>query len=177
MILQVLQPHRDSSWRVLGGPGATIAVVGDSPVKTGRDHVGRFRPGCSGNPAGRPKGSRNAATRALAELVDADGAVIVAKLIEQAKAGEPVALRLAVERLLPRLERRVEVEIPRVSAAGDVAGAVADVIALAASGDLTIEEAQAFLRLLEQQRKVIETSDLAVRLQAIEEHQKEGRWD
>ncbi len=148
-------------------------IVEDPPVKTRRKQDGKFPPGVSGNPRGRPKGSRNEVTRVLAGLVDGEGALIVRKLIQQAKQGEPVALRLAIERLLPRLERRVEIDLPRVAAAGDVAAAVADVIALAASGDLTIEEAQAFLRLIEQQRKAIETSELADRLQAIEEASKE----
>ncbi|GEM_PF-3765579 len=111
----------------------------------------------------------------LAELMDGEGEIIVRKLIDAAKAGEPHALRLAVERLLPRIERRVSVDLPRVESAGDVAAAVADVIALAAGGDLTLEEARAFLALIEQQRKAIETNDLAERLRAIEEEREKWR--
>ena len=146
--------------------------------ETGRKQGGRFAPGSSGNPKGRPRGSRNASTLMLAELVDGEGRLIVKKLIELAKLGDPVALRLAVERLLPKLERRVTVELPRVESAADVAAAIADVIGLAADGSLTLEEAQGFLRLIEQQRKAIETNDLAVRLQLLEEQSKEGgKWD
>jgi len=109
----------------------------------------------------------------LQELVEGGGESIVKKLVALAKSGKPWAVRLAIERLLPKLERRVDVELSRVVSAADVGAAVADVIDLAAGGQLTIEEAQAFLRLIEQQRKAIETNDLAVRLELLEQSQKE----
>jgi len=46
---------------------------------------------------------------------------------------------------------------------------VAAVIDCAAAGELSIEEAHAFLRLIEQQRKGIETAYLAVRLELLEQ--------
>jgi len=138
-----------------------------------RSKSGRFAPGRSGNPAGRPQGSRDKRTVLLQELVEGGGESIVKKLVALAKSGKPWAVRLAIERLLPKLERRVDVELSRVVSAADVGAAVADVIDLAAGGQLTIEEAQAFLRLIEQQRKAIETNDLAVRLELLEQSQKE----
>jgi hypothetical protein len=148
------------------------------PDKTGREQGsrvqgGRFAPGRSGNPSGRPKGSRDKRTVLLQELVDGGGETIVKKLVALAKSGKPWAVRLAVERLLPRLERRVDVELSRIETAADVGAAVADVIDLAAGGSLTIEEARAFLQLIEQQRKAIETADLAVRLELLEQREKE----
>jgi hypothetical protein len=114
----------------------------------------------------------------LAQLADGDGAAIVAKLIEQAKAGEPWAVRLIVERVLPRYERRVDVDLPRAETAADVGQAIADVIDLAASGELTLEEARGFMVLLEQQRRGIETSELAVRLELLEQDAKgRKRWE
>ena len=83
-------------------------------------------------------------------------------------------MRLVVERLLPKMERRLQIDLPRVEQASDVASAVAQVIELASSGDLTVDEARAFLALLESQRKAIETSELAVRLELLEEQQREG---
>jgi len=150
------------------------------PERTGRDQVapvkrdrGRFGPGTSGNPSGRPRGSRDAKTVALAELVDGSGEAIVKKLCESAESGAPWAIRMVIEKILPRMERRVEVELPDVGTAAQVGLAIARVIALAADGSLTIEEARAFLQLLEVQRRAIETSDLAVRLELLEQQQKE----
>lgn len=101
--------------------------------------------------------------------MDGDGPAIMARLISSAKKGEPWAVRLTMERLLPRRERRIEVNIGRLEKAEDVARAVADIIGCAARGELTIEEAHAFMRLLEQQRKSIETSDIAARLELLEQ--------
>lgn len=140
--------------------------------KTGRKQDGTFAPGSSGNPAGRPRGARSVTTRMLAELVDGEGELIVRKLIDLAKEGDPVALRLAVERLLPRVtDRRVEIDLARVEGAKGVAGAIASVIEFAASGELSLEEARAFLALLEGQRKAIETVELADRVGELEDAQ------
>jgi hypothetical protein len=127
-----------------------------------------FTAGKSGNPAGRPKGALNKSTLLLAELLDGEGALIVRKAIDLAKDGNPLGLRLCFERLVPRRERVVEVDLPRVRKAVDVADAVAQVISEAAAGKMTLPEARDFLALLEQQRKALETSELAVRLELLE---------
>jgi hypothetical protein len=67
-----------------------------------RDSKGRFPPGVSGNPAGKPVGARNGLTL-LAESLAADRAErILATLFDLAERGDPVALRLVVERIWPR---------------------------------------------------------------------------
>ncbi len=152
-----MQPDRTGPEQGIGTPG------------TDRTASGRFVAGVSGNPRGRPKGSRDRRTLLLADLLDAGGEAIVAKLVKLATKGEPWAVRLVVDRIVPKLERRVEIELPRVDRADDVAAAVAEVIACAAAGSLTIEEARGFLQLLEQQRKAIETSELAVKLEVLQE--------
>lgn len=153
-------------------------TTGEKQAAPPRSGGGRFKPGVSGNPKGRPKGSRDPRTVILAQLLDVDGAAVVGQLIEQAKAGTPWAVRLVIERLLPRHERRVSVDIPAVTDAESVGAAIAAVIDLAADGQLTIEEARGFLGLIEQQRKAIETNDLAVRLELLEGDLKgPGKWD
>jgi hypothetical protein len=164
---------------VLRGCGRGLSLGVEEQGKNRRGAGGRFAAGVSGNPRGRPRGSVDPRTVILAQLADGDGAAIVTKLVEQAKAGEPWAVRLIVERVLPRYERRVEVDLPRAETAADVGQAIADVIDLAASGELTLEEARGFMVLLEQQRRGIETSELAIRLELLEqdslEEKKRGR--
>ena len=150
-------------------------LTGEKQAASPRASRGQFAKGVSGNPAGRPRGSRDPRTVILAQLVDGDGAAIVSKLIEQAKAGEPWAVRLVVERILPRFERRISVELPAVTDAASVGAAVAMVIDLAAAGELSLEEARGFMTLLEQQRRAIETSELAIRLELLEREGK-GKW-
>ncbi len=146
------------------------------PVKTdekqGERRGGRFRPGESGNPAGRPKGSRNRVTQICADLLADASAEVMERVIRMAKRGDRVALRLCVERLLPvraARDRAVDVEMPEAAQVADLVTAAAAVVAHAAAGRITLSEAREFMALLEGQRKVIETADLAVRIAALEE--------
>lgn len=47
-----------------------------SPEKTGTKRDGRFNPGQSGNPSGRPQGARHSATVAALDLLDGWGAPV-----------------------------------------------------------------------------------------------------
>ena len=138
----------------------------DLPVRDGR---GRFRAGVSGNPRGRPRGSRDARTVALAQLLSSEGETIVSRLVDAAKRGRPWAVRLAFERLVPKLERKLEFDIVAMRTAAEVRDAMETVILCAASGKISTEDARAFGQLIEQQRKAIETSELAVRLDLLEQ--------
>ena len=132
---------------------------------------GRFAAGQSGNPAGRPKGSRNRTTQLCADLLADDAPAIMERLIKLAKKGDGVALRLCVERLVPvraARDRTVDVELPDVSRAADLVVAAAAVVRHAADGHITLSEAKELAALLESERKLIETADLALRIEALE---------
>ena len=132
-----------------------------------------FAPGQSGNPRGRPPGARNRATLLLRNLLDGDGEAVVKRAIADAKRGKPIALRLCIERLIPPARSSVAtIELPAVAKAADVAEAAREVIAAAARGELTLAEAREWMALLERQRVAIETQDLAVRLELLEEEAK-----
>ncbi len=105
---------------------------------------------------------------ACQNLLDGDGEAIISKAVELAKRGDGLALRLCIERLVPRRERTVELELPSIRKAEDIAAAAGVVIDEAAAGRLTLAEAREFLGLLELQRKALETSELAVRLEMLE---------
>ena len=67
--------------------------------KTGKKQDTRFKPGESGNPDGRPRGSRNATTLALEALFDGEAEALTRKAIELAKTGDIPALRICLDRL------------------------------------------------------------------------------
>jgi hypothetical protein len=52
-----------------------------------------FQPGQSGNPAGRPRGSRNRRTIIVEKLLDDSASELTTAAIERATAGDPAALR------------------------------------------------------------------------------------
>jgi hypothetical protein len=62
----------------------------------------------------------------------------------------------------------VEVDLPAIRKAADVVDAMGAVIAAAAAGDLTLEEARGFAELLDAHRRALETQELAVKVQLLE---------
>jgi hypothetical protein len=72
--------------------------VADPPRKNAGKTRGR--PFQQGNP-GRPKGAQNRTTRLIEALLEGEAEAIGRKCIERAKEGDPVALRLAMERIAP----------------------------------------------------------------------------
>src|SRR5438128_726120 len=97
-----------------------VDVVGDNPPEQVRGRP--FAKGRSGNPAGRRLGSRNKATVAAQELLANEAEALTRKAVEAALAGDPMAMRLCLERILPR-ERVVKFALPPIKSAADVAPA------------------------------------------------------
>ena len=130
---------------------------------------GRFKPGQSGNPAGRPRGSRHATTVAIEALLDGDAETITRKAIEAAKGGDMVAIRLVMDRICPpRKTRPVHIELPPIADAHGVADAQQEVLNAVAKGELLLDEAQALCGLLEARRKALETQELELRITELE---------
>jgi len=133
-----------------------------------QSHQG-FIPGKSGNPKGRPQGSRNKVTLALEELLDGEGKAITRKAIENALNGDMTAIRLCMERLIPvRKDRTVSFSLPEINGANDGAKAMAGVLRALADGEITPNEASSVAGVIETYRKILETADFEYRLQSLE---------
>jgi hypothetical protein len=138
--------------------------------KTAGKQLKPFRPGQSGNPNGRPKGSRNATTLALESLLDGQAKALTQKAVELALGGDLVALRICLDRILPpRKDRPVSFELPIIATIEDAPRAMAAITAAIAQGEITAAEASDVSRLVEAYVRSVEASDLAKRLRAIEE--------
>jgi hypothetical protein len=88
------------------------------PPARGRKRL--FQPGQSGNPAGRRRGSRNKATLAAATLLDGEALGLTRRAVEAAVAGDVSAMKLCLERVLPRCqERPVTCRLPSLAAVGN----------------------------------------------------------
>lgn len=64
--------------------------------------MAKFKKGVSGNPAGRPKGAKNKSTQFM-ELLEADIPDLVAVLRKKSLDGDMNAMRLLLDRLIPKL--------------------------------------------------------------------------
>ena len=128
-----------------------------------------FQKGQSGNPDGRPRGSRNVTTLALEALLDGQATALTQKAIDLALTGDMPALRLCLDRILPpRRDRPVTFELPPIKSAQDAAATVSAVLAAVAAGDLTPADAGEISKLIESYVKAFETSELAERLERLE---------
>jgi Family of unknown function (DUF5681) len=137
-----------------------------------------FVKGQSGNPAGRPPGARNRRTLAAAMLLDGEAESLTRKAVELALAGDPTALRLCLERVLPPCRQRaVKFALPPIESAADIAAAMKAVAAALADGVITPGEGEAIARIVDTFVRAIEVSDFERRLSAIERADAAARDD
>jgi hypothetical protein len=132
-------------------PDVGLQITGETGERDGR---GRFAKGRSGNPAGRPRGSVNRATRSAVQLLDGEAEALTRKAVEMALAGDPVALRLCLDRIVGvRRGRPVQLAgglaLPPIATHADLVGAM-NVIAVAAmQGAITPDEAFALSKMVD----------------------------
>jgi hypothetical protein len=138
--------------------------------KTAKKQRGRpFKPGQSGNPRGKPKGALNQTTMAAQELLDGEAQALTRKAVELAQAGNVVALRLCLERLLPpRKERHIIFRLPKLGAIEDIPPALAAILEAVARGQITPAEGQSLTAMLEAYRKGVELTEIEARLETLE---------
>jgi hypothetical protein len=141
----------------------------------------RGRPFEAGNTAGRgrPKGSKNKATLLRQELLSEHQDAVIRKCLRMALEGDPTAMRLCMERMLPlRRAMPVEFKVPRIEKVSDLPSAVNSVLRAVAKGKLTPAEGEQILPLLEAVRKILTVQELEARVKSVEEtvaiQQKQG---
>jgi hypothetical protein len=131
--------------------------------------TGQFSKGVSGNPAGRPPGSRNKSTLLWEEMLDGQAPALLQKVIDLALKGDPTALRLCLERISPpRKERLIDLSLPRITEGRHASAALTSILSAAAEGRITPGEAETLARTVEIHTRIIETEDLARRLDGLE---------
>lgn len=110
-------------------------------------------------------------------ILDQHANAIIEKLIERAIAGDLNALRLCVERIIPRAkpDHGINFELPdgRIDSGDNMFQIANNITKAVADGEMTIEEAEKFTDFLKHQRWLI---DEAERKKRDEEWKKERGW-
>ena len=130
---------------------------------------GKFRKGQSGNPKGRPRGSKNRKTLIAELLLEGESEALARKAIELALGGSEPALRLCLDRLIaPRREPRAVFTMPPIAGAEDIVPALAAVAAAVADGTRSPGEALALSQTVDVFLRAIDARDFEQRLKRLE---------
>ena len=148
----------------------SMSAVPSLPTRRG----GRFLPGQSGNPKGRPPGSRNAATIAVEKLRAGEAQELTRKAIDMAKKGNAICMRLCLERVAPRRkECPIVFDLPPITCPEDAERAGAAVVAAMAAGRLTAQEAGSIMAVLVAHTELVAAGSYGRRLAALEAARRE----
>ena len=130
---------------------------------------GKFKPGKSGNPAGRPKGIKDCRV-ALREKLLPHADELIEMVTNFAKCGDMAAMKIVFDRIMPPMrEELIHVSIPTIESADDCTRAQASVVNAVANGQMMPTEGQVMAGLIDAQRKAFETSDIANQLRELRE--------
>jgi hypothetical protein len=135
------------------------------PATDGRGTHGRFAPGTSGNPQGRPKSE----TTALRQSLAAGAADVVVAILAAAKAGDMQAAKLVLDRLLPPLKataQAVHLDLPGTASPLDIARTI---LAATASGNLAPDIAAQLVAAVGTFCRIEEIEELRDRIAALEQ--------
>ncbi len=132
--------------------------------------MSKFKPGQSGNPKGRPKGT--ATTAKLRALLEPHAKALVKQAVNLALDGDVTALRLCLERIVPSIKSQDEPVI-----LGELEGTLPEqgsaIVAAMGAGQVSPSEAAIMLQALAAQARIVEVDDLEKRVTTLED--KHGR--
>ena len=127
--------------------------------------MARFKPGQSGNPAGRPKG--NVTQYKLRAALGEDLEQIIAVVRERAIAGDMGAVRLILDRTIgPMRATDPPVILPLTGNPGDDARTITQA---AGRGEIAPGTAQQLMGAIASQARVLETAELLARIEKLEQ--------
>jgi hypothetical protein len=138
----------------------TPVISGEGPKRI----KGRFAPGMSGNPKGKPKGGgllRQQLLKHAEEVMD--------KVVESARNGDLQASKLVLERILPALRpESMPVSIPKASA-NNMMDQGSKVIEAMLKGQINVQQGMDLMTSIMSLAKLKEVDELTARVKAIEE--------
>lgn len=144
-------------------------------AKTARAKAGAaFCQGRLGQSGGAAAGARNRATEIAQALLDGEAEALARKCVELALDGDRVALKLCLERLVPRRPRAIALDLPAIASTADLAPAIAAIANAVATGGLTPYDGAELARIFDAYAHAAEFGEFERRLQRVEREIEAG---
>lgn len=110
-----------------------------------------FKKGQSGNPSGRRKGALSRRAQ-LSKLLEPHAEALISKMIELALSGDVTALRLCIERLIPKIHREpMGIELPSEINQSNLIKVKDEILRAAVDGCISIDDADKLITLVNDQ--------------------------
>ena len=105
-----------------------------------------FKPGQSGNPAGKPKGTQHKLTRLKNALAAKEGPGILKDIANRARQGDPHLQALFVRYLMPK-SKLIDAPVERepLKSVEEAVARIAETLVRLEAGEIDFEEAQALI--------------------------------
>jgi hypothetical protein len=140
------------------------------PDNNRKKQGGKFQPGQSGNPSGRPAGSKSKVSQLVGDMIAEKAEEITKILIDKALDGDAGCLKLIIERLSPApKDNNINIELPNITQPGDLTKAIAGIINQVSNGDITPLEGQSLIKMFEGWKAAFSLEEIEQRLCQLEE--------
>lgn len=126
-----------------------------------------FMPGVSGNPAGRPKGSKAKKTL-VAQEFEKEGSKIARVVIDKALAGDITAANIVLQRIAPPLKVRAEKIEFELDATAPLTHQAGQVLTAIAAGDIDPDTGQVLISCISSFAGLRQVDELDERIRALE---------
>jgi hypothetical protein len=129
-----------------------------------------FIPGKSGNMQGRPIGSSDKRTR-FRHLLELHAEELISVLVNQAKNGDPTALKLCIDRLIPRVKNdTVDIVFPKDLSSHSILQVSEQILRGLENKSITPEEGKTLFEIIKSYCNTAVLADLNRRFELIEKN-------
>lgn len=128
----------------------------------------QFKKGQSGNPSGKKRGTLNKRAK-LAKLFEPHAENLINKTVELALDGDVNALKLCLERLIPKITSLVQFDMNEIDIEhiDNLSLIGKNIVSAIATGNISPEDGQKLMAVLDAQRKLLEHVDLSRKLEEL----------
>ena len=141
-----------------------------STVNAERKEIkGRFKPGTSGNPKGKPQGARHKTTLAAMALLSGEAEALTRVAIDKALEGDLTALKLCLDRIIPpSKDHPVDCNLPKMTTVSDLPGFTGALLDAVATGQIGASEGEKLCKIVTAHTQAIQVSDFEQRIADLE---------